>query len=419
MNRKYFNLTAIIACLFINTQAQQALRLKVMSVLDTTLQSEFLILHDANATDGYDLTYDAASMAPGDLDNYPWIYSYVAPNYNLVINSTGALVNDKIIPFQLFLGAATGMMVAPSTDVNLKFRAKNQNTYPGSSLVQFVDSGTTPVTVVNLQQAYNLVYNFAANTLYNNRFYLVITAPAKAKIKSCTEFSTIEINNPSSHPVSYSVTQNSTGNIVSSGTNFTGSTDVTQLSFGDYLVNITNEIGMISSQTIHVDTVAFSASIANNDSLLDLSSPTLQFNTPNVSATNGTNYLWNFGDGTTSTLAAPSHTFPGIGSYDVVLKTISTLGCIIYDTISVEVVDFTALSNLSTSKNDFMFLDKTIQFKGEELPTVLTIYSIEGKLVETMQQVQRTTVMPVLHTGVYIAKAQYNSSTVAHKLIVK
>ena len=38
-------------------------------------------------------------------------------------------------------------------------------------------------------------------------------------------------------------------------------------------------------------------------------------------------YLWNFGDGTTSTLQNPSHTYIGTGSFNVTLTTTSTLGC--------------------------------------------------------------------------------------------
>lgn len=39
-------------------------------------------------------------------------------------------------------------------------------------------------------------------------------------------------------------------------------------------------------------------------------------------------YLWDFGDGTTSTLTNPSHAYPNAGSYDVQLTLITTEGCI-------------------------------------------------------------------------------------------
>lgn len=412
MNTKYFFIGFLLSAFSSNLFAQQALRLKAMSVTDTTAQSEFVILHDQNATDGFDGSYDASSLPPSDLVNYPWLYSFIAPNHNLVINSTGPLVNDKVIPFQLYLGAG-------STVTNLKFRAKNQNTYPGSTVVQFIDSATTPVTVANLQQAYNLVYNFNANTLYNNRFYLVITAPAKAKVKSCTEFNTIELNNPSTHPVSYSVTQNSTGTVVSNATNFTGIADIPNLSAGAYLVSFTNEIGMVSSQTVNVDSIGFGANIAFNDTMIDISMATLSFSANSLPSSTGVTYLWNFGDSTTSTSANPNHTYTDLGYYQVILKATSAQGCISYDTMYVEVVDYTVLEHVKKAPASFVVLDKTVQFKGDELPSMFTVYSLDGKLIESLQTTQQTAVLSSLSPGVYIAKAQYKNSIVTRKLFVK
>ncbi len=45
-------------------------------------------------------------------------------------------------------------------------------------------------------------------------------------------------------------------------------------------------------------------------------------------STGSTSYLWNFGDGTTSTVASPSHTYSELGSYDVTLIATGTNGCI-------------------------------------------------------------------------------------------
>jgi PKD repeat protein len=46
-----------------------------------------------------------------------------------------------------------------------------------------------------------------------------------------------------------------------------------------------------------------------------------------ATANNPTSWLWNFGDGTTSTLQSPSHTYSGYGTYTVKLKTCNTYGC--------------------------------------------------------------------------------------------
>ena len=67
---------------------------------------------------------------------------------------------------------------------------------------------------------------------------------------------------------------------------------------------------------------------------------------------NVTSYLWNFGDGNTSTQATPSHTYPNQGNYTVSLTITTSTGCT--ETFSlpnaivvgrVPVIDFTASSN--------------------------------------------------------------------------
>ncbi|MEZ5067828.1 MAG: PKD domain-containing protein [Bacteroidia bacterium] len=44
-------------------------------------------------------------------------------------------------------------------------------------------------------------------------------------------------------------------------------------------------------------------------------------------STNATSYLWNFGDGSTSTQASPSHTYNTVGSFTVTLITSNASGC--------------------------------------------------------------------------------------------
>lgn len=62
---------------------------------------------------------------------------------------------------------------------------------------------------------------------------------------------------------------------------------------------------------------------------------TFQFNN---TSTNATTYLWNFGDGTTSTLANPQHIYAAAGSYHVTLTAVSPNGCTASTTINSAVV---------------------------------------------------------------------------------
>ncbi|MBC7864289.1 MAG: PKD domain-containing protein, partial [Bacteroidia bacterium] len=58
-------------------------------------------------------------------------------------------------------------------------------------------------------------------------------------------------------------------------------------------------------------------------------------NTSTYAGTSAANSFWNFGDGTTSNLDNPSHTFPGTGTYNVQLIAFSSYGC--SDTVIVPV----------------------------------------------------------------------------------
>jgi gliding motility-associated-like protein len=61
---------------------------------------------------------------------------------------------------------------------------------------------------------------------------------------------------------------------------------------------------------------------------------TVQFQDSSIAGTQ-LSYLWDFGDGSTSTLSNPIHTYTDTGSYDVTLIIETTNGCIGIDTFSV------------------------------------------------------------------------------------
>jgi PKD repeat protein len=76
-------------------------------------------------------------------------------------------------------------------------------------------------------------------------------------------------------------------------------------------------------------------------------SNTAQMNNTSTISSGAMTFSWNFGDGTTSTLSAPSHTFPAEGSYVVTLTASSGTGCqsTVQNTVSVAPVptaDFSA-----------------------------------------------------------------------------
>ena len=77
----------------------------------------------------------------------------------------------------------------------------------------------------------------------------------------------------------------------------------------------------------------------------------------------GNEYLWNFGDGTTSTLFAPSHIYQDTGHYEVTLIVSDSLGCVDPDTASI-FIDVFNINNASIQSVDTLCIGDTIQLNA-------------------------------------------------------
>lgn len=127
----------------------------------------------------------------------------------------------------------------------------------------------------------------------------------------------------SSSPVAISATWDFGDGKGSSGLTVTH----TYTALGIYTVTYNANFGGCTStvtKTINV-TDKPTASFSSNSVLTSCSAPlTIQFNNNSV---NATSYIWDFGDGTSSTLNAPQHTYTTTGSFIVKLIAISAGGC--------------------------------------------------------------------------------------------
>lgn len=84
---------------------------------------------------------------------------------------------------------------------------------------------------------------------------------------------------------------------------------------------------------------------------------TIAFTNNSIGATS---YLWNFGDGGTSTLTNPTHTYASNGTYQVILKAMNSItGCVHYDTLSVDIFNLTAQFNGTISACKFVTCNYT------------------------------------------------------------
>ena len=112
-------------------------------------------------------------------------------------------------------------------------------------------------------------------------------------------------------------------------------------------------------------------------------------------------YLWNFGDGFTSTLPSPSHTYTANGSYTVRLIATNSFGC--SDTLTRPAAVVVGNLNLNIAAPDSACANKFIPFQINSTPTPTTVswnfgdgttstslnpvkaYSVPGNYVVTLQ----------------------------------
>ncbi|MFA6922798.1 MAG: gliding motility-associated C-terminal domain-containing protein [Bacteroidales bacterium] len=102
--------------------------------------------------------------------------------------------------------------------------------------------------------------------------------------------------------------------------------------------------------------------------------------------TNGSNYHWNFGDGDTSNLKNPNHTYEKSGKYTVKLIVMSANGCLMEYTFTVEVVVPFKIEvfNVFTPNNDNINDRYKVKYTGDYLYFRMLIFDRWGrKLHET------------------------------------
>ena len=133
----------------------------------------------------------------------------------------------------------------------------------------------------------------------------------------------------------------------------------------DLTVTITNVNGCVSTLTL-------------DDHITTLEPPTANFSyysfsrcSPRIvnfdnNSSNATSWLWDFGDGTTSTSEEPSHTYYDTGSYNVVLTVFSANGCsdvnewVNMTTITKPVADFRTTDTSGCAPFSTSFSDSSI-----------------------------------------------------------
>ncbi len=118
--------------------------------------------------------------------------------------------------------------------------------------------------------------------------------------------------------------------------NGTVSQGVAGLNIGTYTVTATDALGCTATGSVTINDPNINADVMPSQVVINLAvNPTVQFTDNSVGATS---WMWDFGDGTTSTMQNPSHTYTAIGTYTVTV-TVSNGQCSDTQVITITVVD--------------------------------------------------------------------------------
>jgi PKD repeat protein len=181
-----------------------------------------------------------------------------------------------------------------------------------------------------------------------------------------------------------------------------------QLISDNTLFNSTNDWNL----NINKPTANFSESISGN---------TATFTNLSTSIANTLNYSWNFGDGNTSSIASPSHTYTSSGTYTI---TLIASNCIFSHTIT-KTIQVGALSINENAVGNFEFYPNpttnqiTIKVDNQLLGSVYTIYDTIGKSVLNGKISSELNVIDLgnLSNGVYIIEVASEGNYFKNKFI--
>ncbi|MDD5570961.1 MAG: gliding motility-associated C-terminal domain-containing protein, partial [Bacteroidales bacterium] len=161
-------------------------------------------------------------------------------------------------------------------------------------------------------------------------------------------------------------------------------TCISNLQAGNYTVTVMDSKGCMIVKTITVSNNSpIPDGIATVDKVLDIITHNFLFE---WNGTNGFYYHWDFGDGDTSNLKNPKHTYKKSGTYTITLKVLSQDGCERIYTLVVEVIVPTTLEvfNVFTPNSDNVNDKYRVKYEGEFLYFRMLIFNRWGrKLYET------------------------------------
>lgn len=144
--------------------------------------------------------------------------------------------------------------------------------------------------------------------------------------------------------------------------------------------------------------------------------------TPTNNSVNATNYLWNFGNGITSSVANPNGYYTVSGTYEITLTASQNSQC--YETMNKTVVVAEASANTSglddEQQNEITFYtsDNSLIINSPTIGTV-SIYNMNGSLIATYQLISGLQTIPlILSADIYLVHIVSKENLLTGKISV-
>lgn len=368
-----------------------------------------VVYNTEHATMQFDGYYDAFKNHSSS-ELVPTLFSVSADTQELSINAVEAFDMDRVIPLGVDVHE-NGTFVFDT----LEFK-----NIPATSLV-FLEDKTNNVFHNLRDGSYSTTISKNEGT--TGRFFLHLREPATfaSTKESCEQNDgTITINQGGSTVWdSYDVIDIN-GNIVNSGTNFTGQLTLSGLNQGDYTVKLHKSMYTVE-HTITVDhLIPVVANFLPSASTVAIGDA-ITFNDASAGASD---YVWNFGDGTIMNTQNPIYSYAAEGVYEVELHATNNDGCEDRATAEITVTNKTTNTvNPDDLLNEAMIyayenrIVVDMQERNYQSDATIDVYSINGQLVTTqlvestrheivMNELQASTYLVVVTDGDYRVSKQ-------------